>query len=404
MCKLNTFFYYLLVASLLSASAYGQQTRLAIIQGSKKHACLFQAPSNLLVSLASRKVGRILIYKTELKSLSKSIKKTNLSLSLLKNRTDSVSKNKRRKLKKNLSNLKLLQKGIISCRDGVFSQSLAVDCKNPAVANGTLCDDLNPCTAQDRCQDSKCIGQSVGISNELNCSFGKCAVKITQCVNSIFTACIVSAAGSEVCNGIDDDCNGAVDESGACALAVSTPTPVPLATDLPTAAPSVTPTQSPLPSATATKTVTVTQTPSPTVTRTPTRTPTNTPTRTPTRTPTSTPTRTPTPSCFAADNSGSNSEPGCACIGTFDCCGICSATKVCAGSPRAANGGDAGAAPSCFTQTCHIANNAGNDSEAGCPCLGTFDCCGICGAGGFCVGTKRAAIQGVDPGGAASCL
>lgn len=53
-------------------------------------------------------------------------------------------------------------------------------------------------------------------------------------------------------------------------------------------------------------------------------------------------------SCFPADNTGSNSTPGCPCVGTFDCCGICSATNVCTGPPRpAALPADPGAAPGC---------------------------------------------------------
>jgi hypothetical protein len=53
-------------------------------------------------------------------------------------------------------------------------------------------------------------------------------------------------------------------------------------------------------------------------------------------------------SCFPADNSGSNSTPGCPCVGTFDCCGICSATGVCTGPSRPASlPADPGAAASC---------------------------------------------------------
>jgi hypothetical protein len=108
--------------------------------------------------------------------------------------------------------------------------------------------------------------------------------------------------------------------------------------------------------------------------------------------------------CFAANNTGSDSSPGCSCLGTFDCCGICSATKVCTGPPRGGAGGDPGAAPVCFPNlACSPANNAGSDSAPGCPCIGTFDCCGICGAGGTCTGAPRSAVPGVDPGAAGSC-
>jgi hypothetical protein len=111
--------------------------------------------------------------------------------------------------------------------------------------------------------------------------------------------------------------------------------------------------------------------------------------------------------CFPADNTGNDSAPGCPCQGTFDCCGICSATGTCANPPRPASiaQNDPGAAPVCFGNlACSPANGSGNDSVPGCPCLGTFDCCGICGAGGQCVNPTRPANPAQnDPGGAISC-
>ena len=38
------------------------------------------------------------------------------------------------------------------------------------------------------------------------------------------------------------------------------------------------------------------------------------------------------PSCQPADNAGRDSAPGCACTGTFDCCGICT-INGCSGPP-----------------------------------------------------------------------
>jgi hypothetical protein len=110
------------------------------------------------------------------------------------------------------------------------------------------------------------------------------------------------------------------------------------------------------------------------------------------------------PSCQPANNTGSDSTTGCPCIGTFDCCGICSAGNTCTGAPRGGSGPDPGAAPSCFPGlVCFPANNAGNNSEPGCPCIGTFDCCGICSATGFCTGSPRGAAPG-DPGAAPTCV
>lgn len=89
----------------------------------------------------------------------------------------------------------------------------------------------------------------------------------------------VHPGATEVCNGIDDNCNGLVDER--CTAHTPTPTPTPAPTPTPT--PTVTPT--PTPTVTPTPTPTVTPTPTPTVTPTPTpihrRTPTPAPNRAP---------------------------------------------------------------------------------------------------------------------------
>jgi hypothetical protein len=114
-------------------------------------------------------------------------------------------------------------------------------------------------------------------------------------------------------------------------------------------------------------------------------------------------TTTTTSSCYPADAAGNDSATGCPCLGTFDCCGICSATKFCTGSNRAPFGGDPGAALSCYSQTCYPADAAGNDNVTGCPCIGTFDCCGICSANHFCTGANRPP-SGPDPGAAPSCF
>jgi hypothetical protein len=110
------------------------------------------------------------------------------------------------------------------------------------------------------------------------------------------------------------------------------------------------------------------------------------------------------PQCQPANNAGSDSPPGCACQGTFDCCGIC-AQGSCTGAPRAADfPGDPGAAPICFPGlVCFPADNSGNNSAPGCPCFGTFDCCGIC-AGGTCSGSPRSAFPPGDPGAAPICF
>jgi hypothetical protein len=367
-----------------------QDVSVAHIKGGRRHACLLKAPSNLLISLAKNKVGLVLDFNKQLKLVAKKIKKIRSSIALIKGRTDTTSKNKRKKLKKDQANLKLLSKGIVACRDGITLESLPVDCTSTLNPAGLPCDDLNPCTVNDKCTDSKCAGVAVSDETKLKCSFGECQLEVAQCANARFVACIVGAAASEICNGIDDDCNGQTDENNVCVSVNALPTATAIASQTAAALPTISPnpTATIQISATATATITATATrtftPSITPTRTPTatstltRTPTPTPTRTRTPTPTRTPTRTALP-CGSANNNTSSNALDCPCSGNDDCCsGICRTSSDTCGPPSSIY--NTLAAVTCPNFICDANARAGVSARPlDSPCTTNLDCCsGIC--------------------------
>jgi hypothetical protein len=87
------------------------------------------------------------------------------------------------------------------------------DCDGDA-ANG--CESAVPCCmpSAEVCdgRDNDCNGLvDEGIAS-ISCGVGACRVTVAGCVNGQVPACAPAAPGVEVCNGLDDDCNGLVDE------------------------------------------------------------------------------------------------------------------------------------------------------------------------------------------------
>ena len=259
---IGTIFIIMCVLQFACCNTVFAEQSVLTISGARSHGCLIKAPKNLLVSLSTRTRGKILVFSKEINLVSKKITQSRKSLLALKGRNDRISKSKAKKLKASLSNLKLLKIGIQSCRDSVGAQSTGAECASTSIPENTACDDGNPCTTGDRCISGKCIGTVIGGSQAIfNCGFGKCVKSITQCANGIFTACFVQAAGEEVCNGIDDDCNGATDENGACPASTRPPVPTSFPTLAPTNLPTLTPTVAPTATSTTAPTATPTKTP-----------------------------------------------------------------------------------------------------------------------------------------------
>lgn len=66
--------------------------------------------------------------------------------------------------------------------------------------------------------DDDCDGRTDEDIPVLDCGYGPCRVRLPGCVNGVETECSpLPAATPEICNGIDDDCNGVVDDGAGCA-------------------------------------------------------------------------------------------------------------------------------------------------------------------------------------------
>jgi hypothetical protein len=79
-------------------------------------------------------------------------------------------------------------------------------CSTPSAADGTACDDGDPCTT-DACQSGVCVGSgSCATCGDGQQNQGETGV---DCGGPCAPCCVPTA---ELCNGLDDDCDGVVDE------------------------------------------------------------------------------------------------------------------------------------------------------------------------------------------------
>jgi hypothetical protein len=83
-------------------------------------------------------------------------------------------------------------------------------CQNIEVS----CDDNNVCTS-DTCNPSGgCQHQAVDLGST-TCGTGACERTVSVCVGGVPQTCTPGTPTAEVCNGLDDDCNGSVDGAGS---------------------------------------------------------------------------------------------------------------------------------------------------------------------------------------------
>ncbi len=93
-------------------------------------------------------------------------------------------------------------RGVLNCRDGDLA------CDALFVAQNELCDGL----------DNDCDGQTdegdPGGGQRCDAGgLGQCALGVVHCVNAELGCVAEFEAGEEICNGLDDDCDGTVDEA-----------------------------------------------------------------------------------------------------------------------------------------------------------------------------------------------
>lgn len=77
--------------------------------------------------------------------------------------------------------------------------------------NNAHCDDGNPCTVNTCDPSSGCVTTNLD-GGTLTCGTGACERTVQRCVNGQEQTCVPGDPSPEVCNGIDDNCDGQVDE------------------------------------------------------------------------------------------------------------------------------------------------------------------------------------------------
>lgn len=94
----------------------------------------------------------------------------------------------------------------ITCGEGECKRSVMACSTNPVCTPGV--------PTQETCNglDDDCDGQIDEALGTISCGKGSCAQQVPACVDGTPQTCSPKSGTGEVCNGIDDDCDGAVDE------------------------------------------------------------------------------------------------------------------------------------------------------------------------------------------------
>ncbi|PYQ14041.1 MAG: hypothetical protein DMH00_02805 [Acidobacteria bacterium] len=112
---------------------------------------------------------------------------------------------------------------LLNCDDG---NACTVDACNGTGCSHTdssaACDDGDVCTADSCDPATGCVHQP--ITSQSTCGVGACQRTVDTCVNGVPQPCVPGTPTPEVCNGIDDDCDGLVDESRVQADCIVNPT------------------------------------------------------------------------------------------------------------------------------------------------------------------------------------
>ena len=96
------------------------------------------------------------------------------------------------------------------CTQGVC---VANQCQSQARANGTACNDGNACTINDVCVSGVCSGNPGQGQACVTGQPGICSAGTTVCQGGSLVCIANNSPSVEVCDGVDNNCNGQIDES-----------------------------------------------------------------------------------------------------------------------------------------------------------------------------------------------
>ena len=119
------------------------------------------------------------------------------------------------------------------CDDGLPCTSGDVCSGGVCRGQSPNCDDGNACTA-DTCSGTSCVHTNISCNDgnvctadlcdpatgcihppgQTTCGLGACRRTVDSCIDGVPQTCVPGTPAAEVCNGIDDDCDGLVDENG----------------------------------------------------------------------------------------------------------------------------------------------------------------------------------------------
>ena len=112
-----------------------------------------------------------------------------------------------------------------TCDEGGFTPASECTADGACVASGAAeaCDDLNPCTDDSCSGDAGCLHLPFDGPSTESCythaedtfGVGECSAGLLGCAEGTATGCLEEAGpADELCNGLDDDCDGESDEDG----------------------------------------------------------------------------------------------------------------------------------------------------------------------------------------------
>ncbi len=94
-------------------------------------------------------------------------------------------------------------------------------CVNGACVMAQACNTDADCPPNQSCQNGACAPICPGAGQPCSFNLGACKAGTTQCMNGAIICAGGVLPSAEVCNGIDDDCDGVVDNAASCGFGKS---------------------------------------------------------------------------------------------------------------------------------------------------------------------------------------